>query len=315
MLAMGILGLFWLILWDAEGALGRSVRTGGQPAAKLTPLTDGQVLDGYGSWSPDGRQIAFMRTGQVWVMPAGGGEAIALPHEEGTWDTVSVWHPKGREIALVRLNRSSNEGRIVLINPRTGEQRDLVREAEPIGHLAWGPGGQYLYYTTANRLMRLEVGKGTTQPVLQLSDQWEMLAGGLTVSRDGKIAIYGAGPRTERGSVRFDLFRLSLTDAPAEPEQLTRGGGIMPTLDSTGRRLSYRNPRQDTGIYLMDLQSHTTQRVVPDEQGALYFHPRFSPDGQRLLVSRLLLQPPTPGEGGERLISHLYLHQIQGGTQ
>lgn len=309
-LAVGLLALVWLVMQDAERAVVESVGRAGPSPSALTPLTDGAVLDGYGSWSPDGRQIAFMRTGQIWVISAAGGEPRALTQQEGAWDTVPVWHPKGGDIALIRLDPETDQARVVLVNLRTGSLRELAHEQEPIGHVAWGPDGEQLYYTTANRLMRLQVGKRQAETVLQLSSEWEMLAGGLTVSRDGKTAIFGAGPRTERGGVRYDLWRLPLGGGAAEPEQLTRSGGIMPTLDSTGRRLIYRRPREETGIYLMDLQRHTTEQVVPDEAGALYFHPRLSPDGERLLVSRLLLSGPDQAGGSERFTSHLYLKQL-----
>lgn len=309
-LAAGLLALLWLVLRDAERVMVASVGSAGPSPAALTPLTGGAVLDGYGSWSPDGREIAFMRTGQVWLISASGGEPRAVTQQEGFWDTVPVWHPKGGDIALIRLEPETDQARVMLVNVRTGSERELVHEKEPIGHLAWGPDGTHLYYTTSTRLMRLDVGRRRADTVLELSSDWEMLAGGLAVSRDGRTAIFGAGPRTERGSVRYDLWRLPLDGGAAEPEQLTREGGIMPTLDSTGRRLIYRRPREETGIYLMDLERHTTRQVVADEGGALYFHPRFSPDGKRLLVSRLLLKGAEHTSGTDRFTSHLYLSQL-----
>jgi len=309
-LAIGFTALFWLVLRDAERAVVASVGFAEPAPQALTPLTGGAVLDGYGSWSPDGRQIAFMRTDQIWLISPAGGEPRAITQQEGVWDTVPVWHPKGGEIALIRLDPATDQARVVLVSLRTGAEREVAREKEPIGHLAWGPDGAHLYYTTATRLMRLDVERRQAETVLELGSDWEMLAGGLTVSRDGQTAIFGAGPRTERGGVRYDLWRLPLRSGAAEPEQITREGGIMPTLDSSGRRLVYRRPREATGIYLMDLERHITQQVVRDEAGALYFHPRFSPDGKRLLVSRLLLKgPEQAGETG-RFTSHLYLSEL-----
>lgn len=309
-LAMGLAGLLWFVWHDAESALVGAVAATALPQERLTALTEGAVMDGFGSWSPDGRQIAFMRDGQVAVMLAAGGEPRLLTRKGSSWDTVPVWRPDGKSVAFVRLSPEGEGARIMLADPQTGVERELVREQEAIGHLAWAPDGRHLYYTTAQRIMRLDAAGGRRSSVLQLSQEWDLVAGGLAITSDGQAAVFGAGPREERG-VRYDLWRLALT-GQAEPEQLTRGGGIMPALDPAGRRLTYRNPRQRTGIYVMDLTKHTTERVVADGRGVMYFHPRFSPDGQRLLISRLLLQASPPAEGRGRFTSHLFVHRLAG---
>ncbi|HEY8347755.1 MAG TPA: hypothetical protein VIL07_10890 [Symbiobacteriaceae bacterium] len=307
MLALGWMGLLWLVLWDAEAALTGARAAVGRAGGGLTALTAGSVLDGFGSWSPDGKQIAFMRNGQIWVMPARGGEGRALTRREGMWDTAPAWHPQGGKIAWIRFSPDRSEAGILLLNLRGGPERELIREAEPIGALAWAPDGQSLYYTTATRLKRLDVTRRKAEPVLELDSSWDLLPGGLAISGDGRTAIFGAGRKT--GGAQYDLWLLPLHTAGAVPEQLTRGGGIMPALDSTGRLLVYRNPRQRTGIYVMDLERHTTRQVVADEPGALYFHPRFSPDGGRLLVSRLLLSASPSGGGQREFVSHLYVRR------
>ena len=93
------------VLRTSDLEVDRSVRNLWRvPAADGNPeqLTRGGA-DSSPSWSPDGTRIAFLRAqdgpGQVWLMPAGGGESeqlTTLPLGAGT----PVWSPDGTRIAF-----------------------------------------------------------------------------------------------------------------------------------------------------------------------------------------------------------------------
>ena len=51
------------------------------------------------AWSPDGRWIAFSMRGDIWKVPAEGGEAVALTRGPA-WHFEPVWSPDGSRIAL-----------------------------------------------------------------------------------------------------------------------------------------------------------------------------------------------------------------------
>src|SRR3954469_4407257 len=51
------------------------------------------------AWSPDGKWIAFTMRGDVWKIPASGGEAIALTHGPNYYFE-PAWSPDGKRIAL-----------------------------------------------------------------------------------------------------------------------------------------------------------------------------------------------------------------------
>ncbi|HLN62541.1 MAG TPA: hypothetical protein VK464_13430 [Symbiobacteriaceae bacterium] len=308
LLLLGLIGLLGAVLSDAEGILAGAPAPGALPAISMTPLTDGQAMDGFGSWSPDGRQVAFMRDGQIWLAEAGGKGARLVTSNSSVWDAAPAWKPNGKELAFSRTAMHGDAAWVVLLDPATGKERELVKEAEPVGHVAWAPSGAGLYYTTVTRLKYVDAKSGKSRLVLQVAEDWEMHAGGLTVSRDGKQLIYGAGPRVGRGAL-YDLWLLPLTGKNPEPRRLTTGGGIMPCYDPSGKRIAYRNPRQETGIYVMELATHATKQLVADEPRAMYFHPAYAPDGKSLLLSRLV----APAEGGDRtrLTSHLYVHTLE----
>ena len=75
----------------------------------LVPLTGGEAVqltfgdknDSQPTWSPDGKNIAFVRregeTSQIWVLPMAGGEAYALTHVK-TGASQPSWSPDGRNL-------------------------------------------------------------------------------------------------------------------------------------------------------------------------------------------------------------------------
>lgn len=307
LLAAGLLGLLSLIIGDLRIWPSGEARTVAAPAGSgLQSLTTGTEMDGFGSWSPDGKRIVFMRSGRLWLMAPDGTGLKQLTRQDQAWDSVSAWHPDGRQLAFVRLSVEEETARVMLLNVATGATKELASAPMPIGHVAWAPSGNALYYVAGRQIFKTDLAGKRTE-VLSLPDSWEMLAGGLAVSPDGKRLVYGAGPQTGRG-VQYDLWSLALSGGKGEPERLTQGGGIMPAFDRAGKRLVYRNPRQKTGIYLMELDRHQTSRVVADEPKALYFHPAFSPDGKSLLLSRLVMEG-----GGGRFVSHIWVHKLASG--
>jgi len=70
-------------------------------AAQPMQLTFGDKSDGQPQWSPDGKQIAFVRTdgerSQIWILPLTGGEAHAITKAENGAGSPR-WSPDGKKI-------------------------------------------------------------------------------------------------------------------------------------------------------------------------------------------------------------------------
>jgi hypothetical protein len=275
-------------------------------------LTTEKAMDGFGAWSPTGQEIAFMRDGRIWVIPAAGGKAVQLTRGEKRWDAVPAWRPGSpQELAFIRLPVNGGEAKVMLLNRQTGAERELASEPTTIGYLAWSPDGKALYYTTAETIHRLDLDGGSHRPLLRIKEGWELTAGGVAVSPDGKLLVFGAGPRLERG-VRYNLYGIRLDAQEIHPEALTTEGGIMPAFAPKKDRflLAYRNPVSKTGIYLMSLPDHQTSPLILDDAKGMYFHPNWRPDATELVVSRLALDVPLPAEG-TGFISHLYRFPVR----
>ncbi|MFF9349454.1 S9 family peptidase [Streptomyces sp. NPDC014734] len=145
------------------------VRADGGPARRLTH----GPADTAPRWSPDGTTLAFLREGQIHLLPADGGEATALtaparcPAGAGT----PVWSPDGSRIAF----------------SAPGTRRE---DTEPVvvDTLGWKTDGAGLIGRVRTRLFVVDVASGEVVPVTDADRN----AGTPTWSPDGTRLAYPA---------------------------------------------------------------------------------------------------------------------------
>ena len=132
----------------------------GDDVQQLTPERDGRS-SGQPTWSPDGRQIAYVhgasvdsgvpsRFGGLFVMKADGSDVRRLT--QGHADTDPAWSPDGREIAFtrgVKLGGSPTEANtdIYVTDLAGGASRRLTRTAHLFEEApAWSPDGSRIAF-------------------------------------------------------------------------------------------------------------------------------------------------------------------------
>lgn len=119
--------------------------------------------------SPDGSEIAFVSAGDIWVVPARGGEARLLVAHAAT-DERPLYSPDGTRLAFMS-NRSGNMDLWVL--PLASGQLQRVTFDDGNESLdAWSGDGEWLYYSSSahdiagtNDVYRVRSRGGTPLPV------------------------------------------------------------------------------------------------------------------------------------------------------
>jgi len=97
------------------------------------------------SLSPDGHEIAFVSGGDIWSVPAEGGEAHLLVSNPAT-ESRPLWSPDGTRLAFVST-RTGN-GDIYVLTLATGQLARITFADAAEDLDAWSADGRWLYFTS-----------------------------------------------------------------------------------------------------------------------------------------------------------------------
>ena len=98
--------------------------------------------------SPDGSEIAFVSGGDIWTVPARGGEARLLVSHPAT-ESVPHYSPDGKYLAFTS-NRTGS-GDVYLLTFATGELKRLTFDDAPELVDGWSPDSRYVYFSSSAR--------------------------------------------------------------------------------------------------------------------------------------------------------------------
>ena len=251
-------------------ALYRVATVGGEPRKLIDNASDGD-------WSPDGKQIAFLRgrssparLATVCITSIDGGEAreiVATATEELTGPR---WSPDGNSMAVSRSPRGTAAGSLLVIDLVSGDKRVLSRK-EPHGTLsapAWTADGKALIYTELEALtsagmsrrrgssviVRHEVDSGNARVLLR---NVHGAADTIDIAGEGRLVF------TE------DLTRQSLQEATLEgskpPRWLSRGMSAdrQPSYTRDGRNVLFASDRGgNVDIWELTLENGGLRRIT-----------------------------------------------------
>lgn len=122
-----------LLMWPA-GAAAQQPEPAGRPSLSQPSL------------SPDGKEIAFVSGGDLWTVPAGGGEAHLLlsdPAEESR----PLYSPDGKQLAF--MSTRTGGGDIYVLTFATGQLQRITFSDSASNLDAWSRDGQWLYFTSS----------------------------------------------------------------------------------------------------------------------------------------------------------------------
>jgi len=262
----------------------------GGPAKLLVPIDQGAWADG--TWSPDGRTIAYALADSVYSRPAGGGVTRGLGRLPEAHSC--AWSPDGRWLACVSGNRRfvGNEdfGNIALssvwVVPATGGTPVRVTDDEALNTSpAWLPGGRSLVYISDR-----DGGRDIYQVSLRRDGRPEgdptrlttgLNAAQVSLSADGRRLAYTVFTQTSNvWSLRVPSSGIALASR-AEP--VTRGNQVIENADVSpnGRWLAFDSDRGGVQqLYRMPLGGGDVEQLTSG--GGPAFVPTFSPDGREI---------------------------------
>jgi len=232
------------------GGGGARSQGSGAPPAPAAPPAFAYAEPGI---SPDGREIAFSSGGDIWTVPATGGEARLLITDPA-FDRRPMYSPDGRDIAFVSTRTGG--GDIYVFTLATGVVRRLTWDDGLEQLDGWSRDGRWIYFSATggdiasmNDVYRVEAAGGTPMPV---SAERYVSEFGAAASPDGRrVALVAHGIAAaqwwRKGSSHLDQSELWIMNADGAPEyaQLSPEGArqVWPMWSGDGRSLFYVSDR------------------------------------------------------------------------
>lgn len=143
------------------------------------------------SLSPDRSEIVFVSGGDIWTVPAKGGEAHLLVSHPAT-ESRPLFSPDGKKLAFTST-RTGN-GDIYILTLATGQLKRMTYGDAPEGIDNWSHDGQWIYFSSSandlgrnNDIFRVSVEGGTP----------------LAVSREAYYNEFRAAPSPDGSKIAF----------------------------------------------------------------------------------------------------------------
>ena len=266
-------------------------QVGGGPPVPLTTASEyAKVGAGFTTWSPDDRNIAFVRgpgkDGAVMLVPAVGGRQ---PRELAKIDAISLcWAPDSRWLVLTARDSAEKPYAIWLLSAETGERRRLVTPLENLPNLSdaltgdfagsLSPDGRTLVFlrtlgTFNGKLFAIPVSSDlrSESPPRELTDQ--------TIT-NGFGRIDWIGEREIVFSASGGLYRMPVSGA--SPMRLNWAAGSIGAvaISRLRHRLAYGRIDISEPLWRLDLRSGEFRKIVDSSYNQQI--PQYSPDGRRI---------------------------------
>jgi Tol biopolymer transport system component/C-terminal processing protease CtpA/Prc len=245
--------------------------------------------------SPDGREIAFIADGDIWSVPAAGGDARLLVSGPAT-ESQPLYSPDGRSLAFVST-RTGN-GDIYILDFASGDLRRVTYDDGADELTAWSHDNQWLYFNSGRDnigdmpgVYRVRASGGTPMPVALEAYRTEV---GGAPSPDGRdLALVGGGMasfqwwRHGRSHIDEGSVWLMKNDGSHQYSRLTPDGARAqwPMWAADGQSLYYVTDRSGAeNIWRVTRGGDLTQ-ITKFENGRVLW-PTIAGDGRVIAFER-----------------------------
>jgi len=247
----------------------------GGPATQLT-ASDKSISDPQ--WAPDGKRLAFIRDGALWIIDVDGSHQVQVSaHPAG--NSSPRWSPDGRRLAFVSRRRGWSQVWLIdapvphrgrpASHPRPAEAVALTPSGEDVDELSWAPDGKRIVLTAAREsdgwrstVSVLDVSTGSQTPI-EARGAWECgpqwLADGcllLLSDADGWFQVVRLDP--DLGGRRV------LTSGAREHGDPSGGFGLVPLPSPDGRWFSHADLHDGAvDLVVANLDGGSGQAIQP----------------------------------------------------
>ncbi|MBC8153842.1 MAG: PD40 domain-containing protein, partial [Bacteroidetes bacterium] len=252
------------------------------------------------SLSPDGAEIVFVSGGDIWTVPAAGGEARLLVSHADT-ESRPLYSPDGKHLAFTST-RTGN-GDVYLLTLETGALKRLTYDdgAEVLNN--WSPDGKYLYFQATSRdisgmndIFRVGLAGGT--PMAVTADRYASEYFGAP-SPDGNTLAFSArgiaaSQWWRKGRSHLDESEIWLARTGSDKkatgpayERVTEGGAkeLWPMWSADGKTLYYVSDRNGN----QNLWAHSLggkPAMLTSFKSGRVLWPSISHDGRKIVFER-----------------------------
>ena len=169
---------------EHEGVLVSHIWSVSPDGREARQLTDGDTVDLWPAWSPDGSRIAFSREVEgdrfIVVMDSDGTRQQPLT-AGGLWEQTPAWSPDGARIAYIAGDE------VIVANADATGARAAFGGVAPLGGLSWSPDGSRVAFVR-------DGGTGSALHVSTLDGTGERVI----AESDGKVLIPQWSPDGQR---------------------------------------------------------------------------------------------------------------------
>jgi Tol biopolymer transport system component len=258
-------------------------------------LTEGQAFHGSPAWSPDGKEIAFVRAtadgGAIYVVPSMGGQQRKLVDLVGPllaagnyFVPILSWSPDGQWLALGEKASEDAPARIMSLSLATLEKRPLTApppgsagdfepEVSPDGRQiafvrsgsrSWGNQDIWVQLVTGGEARQLTFGK-------------YRFATSLSWTPDGAEVIFSIGTASAGGR----MARVSVAGGAPEPVVGVGESALQGSI--CGNRMVYiQSEPSVTDIWRLAHPASSARREAPQKLLLASMNPAYAPDGRTI---------------------------------
>ena len=249
--ALGVASVVWIV---------KSSGAGSSPTlpSREVPLTSATGIVTLPSFSPDGKQIAYMRapawegTHSIYTKLIGAGTELRLTSPPGD-DGFPAWSPDGQWVAFWRSIPGDNG--IYVVSALGGAVRRMVAMEDCRG-FNWYPDGKHLIVSEPSagqhfRLAKVDVVTGQRQLLASNPMEDETSP---ALSPDGKTLAFIGWTASQ------SYMYLMPSDGGGTPRKLTEVGGGILAWTPDGREIVYNSPR--AGLWRIAATGETPRPVT-----------------------------------------------------